>query len=368
MKIGITKLIPENVAPSNAKSLAIFNGDTKVGTVDISKMQPTNLGEKLYSFGLVSDMHINITDGYVNSTRFDNALSLFESEGASFCCHAGDITSIGFWYPISETDGTSYFYPHQFELFRSICQKHNIPVFGCCGNHESYNGYNITGTYTDTYGEDPSLVVNNLEKLQEYTGDGLLFAKTYGNDVFICVGQSFGSYPMVDTSLQWLYETLESNRNKRCFVFIHPYVSAESSGNPLSLHALPLFNYWGTTKTKVFISMMSHFKNTMLFHGHSHVRPDVQMLVKHVNYSNVLGFRDFSLPSSSNCRIVKDGKLITDGSAFCYVADVYEKCVVMKCYDIVEEKEVAIAQYCIDTTLQTIAPNTFTDSTGTITT
>ena len=58
MKIGTTPLIAENIAPSNAKSIAIFDGDTKVCDVDISKMKPTNLGEKLYSFCLLSDVHM----------------------------------------------------------------------------------------------------------------------------------------------------------------------------------------------------------------------------------------------------------------------------------------------------------------------
>lgn len=371
MKIGTTQLIAENIAPQNAKNLAIFNGNTKICDVDISKIRPSNLGEKKYSFGLFADIHVtgnNSTAG----TRFDKGVTFAESQGASFCCVAGDITTIGFWYPIVEggSNPTSYYYPDQFEEYRSICKKHSIPIYASCGNHESYNGYNITGTYTDIYGKDPTLVVNNLEKLQEYTGDGLLFTKTYGDDVFIFVGQSIGSHPMTDTSLQWLYETLEANRNKRCFVFVHSYVSHNSSGNPLSLHALPLFDFWGETRKTAFINLMKHYKNTMLFHGHSHVRPEVQFDVKHVNYSEVLGFRDFSIPSSANSRAIveTDGvkALKNDNSSFCYIADAYENHVVMKAYNILEDKYVEIGQYCIDMKIQTIEANTFTDSTGTI--
>ena len=347
MKIGKTQLIAENIKPSNAEKLVVFDGDTKICDVDISKMLPSNLGNKLYSFGFVSDMHINITDGYVNSTRFDNALSYFESKGCSFCCHSGDITTIGLWYPISETDRTSYYYPYQFEEFQKVCQKHSIPVHGCTGNHESYNGYAISNTSRlDTYGADPTLEINTLAKYEEYTGHGLVYTFEQNNDVFVFVSQSVGERPMSDEHLQWLYETLEENRNKRCFVFIHPYVSSESSGNPLGLHGIPTFSYWGTTKTTAFINLMAHYKNTMLFHGHSHVRPEVQLTVKHVNYSDALGFRDFSIPSSSNSRTVTetDGvkKLKNDGSAFCYLADVYRNSIVLKAYNIVEQKEVEI--------------------------
>lgn len=179
MKIGTTPFIAENIAPTNATSLGIYDGDTKICDIDISKMQP-ELGTPLYSFGLVSDMHITGNNS-TNGTKFDNALTHFESEGCSFCCHTGDITNIGFWMPIVEGK-SSYYYPDQFEEFRSICQKHSIPVYGCCGNHESYNGYDVSGTYTDTYGDDPTLVIDTLAKLEEYTGFGLTYTIEYQNE------------------------------------------------------------------------------------------------------------------------------------------------------------------------------------------
>lgn len=369
MKIGITKLIPENIAPPNASSLAIFDGDTKICDVDISKMKPSNLGEKLYSFGLVSDVHI-AGNNSANGTRFDNALTYFEGQGASFCCHCGDITNIGLWMPISETDGTSYFYPDQFEEFLSICEKHNIPVYGNCGNHESYNGYDISKTYTDVYGTDPSLVINNLDKLQEYTGNGLVFTVNHENDVFIFVGQSTQTLPMTVEHLQWLYETLEENRNKRCFVFVHSYVSSADSGNPLGLHSLPLFSYWGVTNTKAFTDMMAHYKNVIVFHGHSHVHFETQQQVKHAIYSTELGFRSAHVPSTANGRKIINGALGNKDASYSlgYLVEVYEDHVVLKGYDFMGDAEVPIAQYCIDTTLVEIPEKSFTDSTGTITT
>lgn len=369
MKIGITPLIAENIAPSNASRLAIFNGKTKVCTVAISKMQPTNLGGKLYSFGLLSDVHLagnNSTAG----TRFDTALTYFQNQGASFCCHCGDITNTGFWYPISETEGTSYYSTGQYDEYSSICEKHDIPVYGNCGNHESYNGYDISKTYTDVYGANPSLVVNNLEKLQEYTGKGLVFTVTHENDVFIFVGQSTQALPMTVDHLQWLYETLEANRNKRCFVFVHSYVSSLDSGNPLGLHSLPLFDYWGTTNKKAFTDMMGHYKNTVLFHGHSHVHFETQQQVSNAIYSEALGFRSVHVPSSANGRKIINGSLGSKDTSYSlgYLVEVYKNHIVLIGYDFVGSVEVPIAQYCIDTTLQTVAPNTFVDSTGTITT
>lgn len=374
-----THFIPENIAPTGAKRIGVYDSTGKqVCNIPLGGLALPDVGEKLYAFGLVADLHCGGDHDAtkVRSGRFRKALEYFAANGAVMCCAAGDLTTTGFWYPIVEggTNPTSKYDDCQFDEYREICNEFadRFPVYACCGNHESYNGYDISNTSRlDTYGDDPTLEVNTLAKLVEYTGEGLAFTKEYGNDVFVFVGQSTGTRPMSDEHLQWLYETLEANRNKRCFVFIHPYVSSESSGNPLGLHSIPTFNYWGTTKTTAFVNLLKHYKNTMLFHGHSHVRPEVQTMVKQVNYSTVLGFRDFSLPSSSNSRTITetDGvkKLTSDGSAFCYMAEVYESCVVLRAYDLVENAIVPIGQYCIDTTLVEIPAGTFKDSTGVIT-
>ena len=383
MTYEYTHFIPQNVAPPNAKRIGIYdNKGVKVGSIPLYGLKPPG-DQKLYSFGMVADLHCGGDhDSGIRSGRFRKALEYFASNDAIMCCAAGDLTTTGFWYPIVEggTNPTSKYDTCQFDEYRNICNEFSdhFPIYACCGNHESYNSYDISNTSRlDIYGEDPTLKVNTLAKLIEYTGEELAFTKTYGNDVFVFVGQSTGTRPMSDEHLQWLYETLEANRNKRCFVFIHPYVSAESSGNPFGLHAVPTFNYWGATKTTAFINLMKHYKNTILFHGHSHIRPEVQTMVKHVNYSTALGFRDFSLPSSSNSRIVTETKtetgvitrkLTTDGSAFCYLADVYENFVVLRAHNLLTEECVPIGTYKIDTALQIIPANTFFDETGTITT
>ena len=104
MKIGTTKLIAENIAPSNAKNLAIFKGDTKICNIDIAKMRPKNLGTKLYSFGLLSDVHINLWTGDNNAITFENALSYFDGQDCDFVCISGDLTNTGFY--MYEDDAT----------------------------------------------------------------------------------------------------------------------------------------------------------------------------------------------------------------------------------------------------------------------
>lgn len=353
--------IPQNIAPSGATSIGAYDGSgNKICSIALGRLTPPNK-EKLYSFGLLSDIHL-ADYRQTSYTKFDNALSYFEEQGVSFCCHSGDLTDYGFWYPTA-TYRVSYYNPVLFEEYQSICENHNIPVYGCCGNHESYNGYDITGTYTDEHGADPSLVVNNLEKLQEYTGKGLYFALTQGNDVFIFLGQPSGNIPMSDEALQWLYETLENNRNKRCFIFVHPHIS---SGNPVGAYkSNPLFKNW--EHFSAFKNLLSHYKNTILFHGHTHFKFECQEQDKESTYSTKDGFRSVHVPSSSTPRDVVDGELVNrNDESQGYIVDVYDDCIVLNGMDFINNRYVAIGVFKIDTTLQTIDAGTFTDSTGTI--
>ena len=361
MKKGITPLIAENIAPKNAKKLVLFNGNKKICDVDISKMKPSNLGTKLYSFGLLSDVHCagNSNGGTAtddgngvgtipNGTYFNRALTYFESQKVNFCCVSGDLTNIGFYWEEDDTEP----YLNQFAEYKQICNLHpNLPVYEICGNHENYYGRRIT---------------ENLDLLEEYTGQGVSYTMDCGNDVFIFAGESESTLPMSsDTSytaedgeedfstyntFDWLKKTLEENKEKRCFVFIHPYVDKTDSGNPLGLHATPLFDYWGTTKKNTFINLMASYPNAILFHGHSHMEFENQLTVKNANYSTALGFKSIHIPSTAYTRNVSTGAIVeSTNGAQGYICDVYENYIVLKGYDFQYQKEVPIAQYCIAT-------------------
>lgn len=358
MKIGQTQLRAENIAPSNASKLAIFNGSKKVGTVDISKMQPSNLGEKLYSFGLVSDIHFYKRDAewvkWKPDTKFDNALTYFENEGCVFCAHCGDITQTGLY---DEGDKVNLV-PEQFANYKEICDKHTIPVYGICGNHESY--------VVD--------IVNNLTELKYYTGTDLYYTVAQENDLFIFIGQPSGGAVMSDKALQWLYETLEANRNKRCFVFVHAYIE-EDSGDALDVRENSIFESWLSPRKNVFMNLLKHYKNTILFHGHSHIKYKYQESDINANYTERNGFRSVHVPSSATPRDIELNEETenletvndNDASEGC-VVDVYDDCIVLNGTDLITGERIPIAQYRIDTTLQGIPEGTFTDSTGTITT
>ena len=208
MRYQYKGFIPQNVAPEGAVKIGVFNAAGKqVGSIPLGRLQRPQ-GEKLFSFGLVSDIHVN-ANRTETSTHFDKALTFFEAQGCVFCAHAGDMTNIGFWYNAGDTE----IYLGQFAEYKRICDLHSIPVYGICGNHENYN----------------KSITENLTELEQYTGHGLYYTIKQGDDLFIFVGQPANSSPtMNDEEFVWLKGLLEGNPGKRCHVFTHFFVKDDS--------------------------------------------------------------------------------------------------------------------------------------------
>lgn len=334
MKAGITRFIPENIAPPNAVGLAIFNGDKKVGDVDISRMAPENPGRRLYSFGLVSDMHL---DGIgPNGAYLSQEMDFFQAEGCTFCCNAGDLTNIGFWYPPADAWGSidpETIYLKQMDEYRRVLAAHpQLPMYGICGNHESY----------------VKPITQNLAELREYTGRELFYTMEHGNDVFIFLGQP-GATAYVEAGtwrgeLDWLRERLAENRAKRCFVFCHSPLT-DDSGNPSNVHSTT----WGNLES-TFVKIMQQHPNIVLFHGHSHLDFNTQFEYSYANFSTQRGIKSVHVPSSAGCRIVVNGeseKVNRPELRSGYIVEVYENGIILRGYYFEGFKIVPIAQYWV---------------------
>lgn len=328
MRYKYRGFIPENIAPKGASKIVVHDSEYKyIGSIPLGNLTRPS-GEKLYSFGLLSDLHCtgnNSTEGI----RLDNAMKYFEEQGCSFCCHCGDMTNIGFWYDSADTE----IYIHQFAEYRSVCEKHpTLPMYGICGNHESYN----------------KAITDNLDLLKEYTQITMYYTMTHGNDLFIFLSQPTGSTPMSDDALSWLEDTLEKNKNNRCFVFVHPFVSDNDSGNPYGVYANKIFEWWGD-KTDVFTNLLNDHKKVILFHGHSHMHFAMQEDVKNAIYSKTLGFHSVHVPSISWNRMIKDGKSVNVGGCYGYIVDVYENFVTLNGLNFLTNGVVPLGTYRIDT-------------------
>ena len=401
MKIGISQLIAENIVPSNVTGIGIYNGDTKICDVDISKMKPQNLGKKIYSFGLLSDIHMTgdsevgtkekdgngyITDGFY----FRKALEYFKGVGCDFVCISGDLTDIGFWRYKEDTTTSKatyyYYYPNQFEEYKAICElfSDDMPTYGCCGNHESYTK-DINGVYDDKWEStwvakpEPWNKIDTIEKLKYYTRTPLYYTissdittettligdsmevidnggniyENIGNTVFIMFGQpSPTANSTWNEQLDWLEETLEKYKDRRCFVVEHLTLNYDS-GNPENVHNA----YWGAFEDRL-TNILVKYKNVMLIHGHSHMQMQEQLKVTYSNYSTERGLKSLHVPSTSYTRYMVDKngdgvwnagdkENIADGSQG-YICDVYENHIVLKGYDFQVNKFIEIAQYCIE--------------------
>lgn len=329
--------IKENVAPKGARQIVVTDADGKrQGVIALRGLKFPDTGERLYSFGALADVHVVYDTAEADLRR---ALVFYENDpDVEFVCICGDLTDKG-----TETQLTTY---------KSIVDGSGItkPIYAITGNHEYYR--DTSSTF-----------------LQSYTGQPLCYTVEKGNDVFIMVGIASATTDAIfmDGTLQWLYETLEANRNKRCFLFEHILLPG-GSGDILALYP---YAKLASTEGEVFKSLLRHYKNVVFFHGHSHMRFSMQQYGMTANYDNMLGCHSVHIPSCAVPRDDTDGDgaydVLYDGSEG-YIVDVYPNGIYLRGRDFVAGKYLPIASYWLDTTLQTVEAGTYIDSTGTITT
>lgn len=326
-------LIPQNVAFPRTRRIGIYSSSgNRVGFIPLGSLANPAPVEKQYSFGALADVHIVYDTA---AEDFQRALTyLNQAEDVAFTCICGDLTD----------DGT----PEQLALYKAAVDAHSpdTPVYAIAGNHEQYAP--VSSAY-----------------LQDYTGKPLYYAFHHGNDVFIMCGCYSWAQDGIFTEscLQWLYEILEENRNRRCFLFEH-VMPWNDSGNPGGYYAADLFS---GTKGSVFQALLRHYKNTVLFHGHSHTKFALQEADERANYSEAQGYRSVHIPSISVPRQISGSTLANvyaDSEG--YVVDVYANGIHLRGRDFGRESFLPIASYWIDTTLQPVEAGTFTDSSGII--
>lgn len=350
-----TYFISENIAPVGAQKIGVYDSKgNRVCNISLGRLKPPN-ATKNYSFCALADIHLTYDTA---NEDFQRALTYAKSN-CDFTCVAGDLTDSA----IDES---------QLALYKSLVDTYSStkPVYAITGNHEHYSNYSYS-------------------YLEKYTSKPLYYSFTKDDDVFIMLGH-YGGYKgdgigwlASETwsveEIQWLYETLEANRNKRCFVFTHVLPHEHGVGNPNNLYVTagkPLLWYTNDGGIgQVFINLLRHYKNTILFHGHSHTRFWLQELDKKATFSTADGYRNVHIPSLSVPRNPSaDGVNIEYAYAESegYIVEVYDDYIILNGRDFIDNDAdghiLPIATYKIDTTLQTITPNTFTDNTGTITT
>lgn len=339
--MSYTGFITENIAPLGVTKIGVYNSNgNRVGKINLPNTfkSPSDLGSKLYSFGVVSDIHLINTD--FNKT-FINALNYFNNH-VDFVCVSGDLTAMG--------------NQDEYEQVKSQIDTYaTIPVYVTSGNHDCYN-YGANGAVETA--------------LKNYFNTDLYYTINKNNDVFIFVGEKTNTRGSIFTTkeLQWLYDTLEENRNKRCFLIQHSPVENGGCGDANNTYGNSMLK--GNEQT-IIKSLVLHYKNIIHIHGHSHFIYELQEIDdnKDCNYSYKYGSHEIHVPSSKAPRTIgSDGKYTNYNGSEGLVVDVYSKYIIAKGFDFANMKFIPVAYYCLDTNLKTINANTYRDSTGIINT
>lgn len=327
-----SNFIPENTALPGTAGIGVYDSSgNRMGGVPLGCLAPPSLGEKQYSFGALADVHLQYETAQEDFAR---ALQVMNSnEDILFTCICGDLTQYG--------------NQEEMEDYRDFVAAHSAkPVYAITGNHDV-----------------PSAAV-----IEAYTGNPLYYSFRQGEDVFIMLGMQTDTAGAAFSTeeLQWLYQTLEANRNRRCFLFEHLNPD-NSSGNAFGIYH---YDIWDGTEKTVFESLMHHYPNVLLFHGHTHLKFYLQYGSDTANYDSGMGCHSIHIPSLA---IPRDGDIT--GQSSCrdvpaesegYIVDVYENHVILKGRDFVKGEYLPVACYCLDTTLKPVEAGTYTDSTGTL--
>ena len=275
MEIKYTDFIKFNKAPNDANHIAVYdkNGE-KIINVNLGDFKP-KLGKKLYTFGLLSDVHNEKAPIIEDDADFINALNFFNKESVDFICICGDITENG-----SSTQLNNY--KTNVDTYSS-----NIPVYTCTGNHDCSN-------YSDT-------------KWETYTGNKRCFSFEYKDDVFIFL--SMRNYdlgdngkPYLTDDINWLEDLLKTNENKRVFIFTHLFFP-DKAGNFNERY--PSWNWLGGEQLQRLQRLNELYLNASWFSGHSHWMwylqslPDIINGTENSDKANI--YRSFNKNNEPTC-------------------------------------------------------------------
>lgn len=333
------KTTPFFCIPSSAKTLIAFKDDAIISRLTL----PDNkliTSVKNYSFGLLSDIHINpeTTDTSDSVNDFTKALSYFKNtQNVDMLLISGDII----------TKGTLA----EMQKFREMVDAQTLPVYCCRGNHDTYGDCNLT----------------NFAKYIE--PNGLYFEKVLHGDTYIFFGLTMEDMasPYATYALDWLEERLEVHKNERVFLLQHIFI--EPVGNVAGLYTFNdgLVNSEGTISRR-YRDLMSKYRNVIFFSGHSHFEFSLEKFSDVANCSERTDTLCHRVHTPSGCKVrtcddsVPPKVYYRDDSGEGYSVDVYDNFIVLKGFNVPNQRLVTNAQYILYTTPieissdETIAP------------
>ena len=260
--------------------------------------------ELIYKMGLLSDIHI---DGDGNDETdsindFKRASKYLVENGAHAIAISGDITCDGRWCDINK--------------FKQLESEVGKSVWTARGNHDTNNDCS-----EDVY-------INNIEP------NGLYYTKEVNGDLYVFLGlDKYDKNNLFSNeSLDWLESILESNKNKRIFLFEHVHINPVGNYNSI-IKNYDMGNKPGTT-SKRFRDIINSYDNVILFTGHTH--------------------QDFEINSVENNRVhisscAKPRNPESDNSGSQgYLMEVYKNKIILKAINFADNNKI-IKEYTINT-------------------
>ena len=317
--MAYTDLISQNIAPYAAKKIGVYNSNgERVGEIPLGTFKP-EYGERLYRFGILSDVH-NQSDQSAESTAdLQHALEFFNNkESVNFTVICGDISQ----------NGTA----SEFQIYQNNvnAKSPDTPVYTTVGNHDATS----SGLNTSNW--------------KTYTGHERCFEITQGTDHFLFFGMNTWSLgnsgtPYLTSDIDWLENKLQQYADQRVFVITHLFFPSRA-GNLNGIY--PSGNWLGGAQLDRIQGLCDTYQNTFWFSGHSHWKWYLQKYQDKANvYRHNCGWC-VHIPSCAS-PIDSDGSsrvekpLESEGA----IIDVYADYIDIRGINFKTDKYIPIAQY-----------------------
>lgn len=326
--MAYTNFINENIAPYAAAKIGVYNSSgEKVGNIALGDFKPS-YGERLYRFGILSDVHNQSDESAEPTADLQHALEVFNNkESVAFTVVCGDLTQ----------NGTS----SELQLYMNnvAAKSPDTPVYTTSGNHDA----TTSGINATTW--------------ESITGHPLTYEITYNGDHFLFMGMNrweFTSSGYTSDEISWLTQKLQEYSTERTFVIMHMFFP-DSAGNFKSIY--PSGNWLSGTLLSQLQTLRNKYTNAIWFSGHSHWKWYLQQYETKANiYRPTNAGWNVHIPSCAS-PIDSDGvstrvsmPLESEGA----IIDVYADYIDIRGMDLKNTKYLPIAQYRLDTTTQPI--------------
>lgn len=326
--------------PAGATHLWVTLEGALLACVEIPEERRTVEETPLYSFGVLSDIHMG---GSKAKAAFFAAMDDFSARGVNFVLSSGDNTSGGSgdeWREFAQVAGE---YPE-------------MPLWLVLGNHDALawnlsvspkiamqNVKSFFPNYANsdhTAGEEFEVTLSKAHSNYDYT-------IRYKDDLYIMMGIGAASNSSEDRNvdqklstyqLEWLEECLQAHYAQenpgKVFLIFH-YYTLESG-----MHVRE-GTEWDKTSSSKLHRILNKYPGVIYFNGHSHFAFG----------ESVTGYADkyasFHVPSSAYAGNYVDGEWVSRGYQG-YVVEVYEGYTLVKGIDFLTEEVVACAYFRLE--------------------